>query len=158
METNVIKQNRISTLTSTHHNLIKHRPQHPSSIVSVLRKPSNHDIITEETSKNTTRTINVYKDNWFDLIAINHLSKTVQAATGSYIPFCSFYCNLIVISMRSYRVCSFYSLQDSETIRVAMRALLRQLLWQNRNLVLFNNKRLPFKLLIDSFHSLYLHW
>lgn len=85
METNVFRQNRISTLTSTtHYNLIKH----PPSIVSVLRKPSNHDI-TEETAKS------VYKDNWFDLIAINHLSKTVQAATGSYIPFC---CNSIVIT------------------------------------------------------------
>lgn len=71
METNVFRQNRISTQTSTHYNLIKH----PPSIVSVLRKPSNHDI-TEETAKS------VYKDNWFDLIAINHLSKTVQAATG----------------------------------------------------------------------------
>jgi hypothetical protein len=92
METNVFRQNRISTLTSTHYNLIKHKPQHPTSIVAVLRKPSNHDI-TEETAKSTTT--NVYKDNWFDLIAINHLSKTVQAATGSYIPFC---CNSIVIS------------------------------------------------------------
>jgi len=91
MEANIFRQqNRISTLTLTHYNLIKHRPQHPPYIVAVLRKPSNHDI-TEETAKSTTT--NVYKDNWFDLIAINHLSKTVQAATGSYIPFCSFCCN-----------------------------------------------------------------
>ena len=26
----------------------------------------------------------VYNDNWFDRIAINHLSKSVQAATGSF--------------------------------------------------------------------------
>lgn len=26
---------------------------------------------------------NVYKDNWFDRLAINHLSKSVQEATGS---------------------------------------------------------------------------
>ncbi|WJX84299.1 Beta-carotene isomerase d27, chloroplastic [Trifolium repens] len=81
MESNVFRQqNRISTLTSTHYNLIKHKPQRPPYIISVLKKPLNHDI-TEETTKNSTTT-NVYKDNWFDLIAINHLSKTIQAATG----------------------------------------------------------------------------
>jgi hypothetical protein len=84
MEANVFRQqNKISTLTSTHYNLIKHKPQYPPYIVSVLKKPSNYNITEEITTNSTT---NVYKDNWFDLIAINHLSKTIQAATGSY-PF-----------------------------------------------------------------------
>lgn len=78
MEANLFKQNRISTLTSAHRKLIKHKPKHSPSIVSVLRKPSD----TEETRKT------VYKDSWFDLLLINHLSKSVQAATGShFIPF-----------------------------------------------------------------------
>ncbi|WJX78932.1 Beta-carotene isomerase d27 [Trifolium repens] len=80
MEANVFRQqNKISTLTSTHYNLIKHKPQYPPYIVSVLKKPSNYNITEEITTNSTT---NVYKDNWFDLIAINHLSKTIQAATG----------------------------------------------------------------------------
>ncbi|KAK2359273.1 beta-carotene isomerase D27, chloroplastic [Trifolium repens] len=80
MEPNVfMQQNRISTLSSTHYNLIKHKPQHPPYIVSVLKKPSNHDI-SQETTKNSIP--NVYNDSWFDLLAINHLSKTIQAATG----------------------------------------------------------------------------
>ncbi|XP_004495151.1 beta-carotene isomerase D27, chloroplastic [Cicer arietinum] len=45
-------------------------------VVGVLARPS--DNIGEETLKKT----NVYKDNWFDKLAINHLSKSVQAATG----------------------------------------------------------------------------
>jgi hypothetical protein len=85
MEPNVfMQQNRISTLSSTHYNLIKHKPQHPPYIVSVLKKPSNHDI-SQETTKNSIP--NVYNDSWFDLLAINHLSKTIQAATGRFIPF-----------------------------------------------------------------------
>lgn len=53
-------------------------------VVGVLARPS--DNIGEETLKKT----NVYKDNWFDKLAINHLSKSVQAATGSfffYLPY-----------------------------------------------------------------------
>ncbi|XP_058737991.1 beta-carotene isomerase D27, chloroplastic-like [Vicia villosa] len=80
MEANVFSQNRISKLTSsTLFNLIKHKPQHAPSVVSVLRNTSNHDI-NDKTTNNSTRT--VYKDSWFDLVAINHLSKSVQAATG----------------------------------------------------------------------------
>ncbi|XP_004493731.1 beta-carotene isomerase D27, chloroplastic [Cicer arietinum] len=78
MEANVLRKNMISTLTSTHYDLFKHKPQHPPSIVCVLKRPSNHDI-PNETTKHST---NVYKDSWFDLLAINHLSKSVQAATG----------------------------------------------------------------------------
>lgn len=83
MEANVFRQNRISKLTSsTNYNLIKHKPQHPPSVVSVLRNTSNRNI-NEETTNNSTST--VYKDSWFDLVAINHLSKSVQAATGSFL-------------------------------------------------------------------------
>ncbi|KAJ1433124.1 putative beta-carotene isomerase D27, chloroplastic [Sesbania bispinosa] len=69
MEANVLRQNRISTLTSAHWKvMIKHKP----SVVAVLRRTSD-DIIAERTKTN---------DNWFDRLAINHLSKSVQAATG----------------------------------------------------------------------------
>lgn len=83
MEANILSQNRISKLTSsTHYNLIKHKPQHAPYVVSVLRNTSKHDI-SDETTNNSTSI--VYKDSWFDLVAINHLSKSVQAATGSFL-------------------------------------------------------------------------
>ncbi|KAL4604684.1 hypothetical protein ACB092_10G207800 [Castanea dentata] len=44
-------------------------------IHAVLTRPSQN-IIQE------ARKTSVYNDKWFDLIAINHLSKSVQAATG----------------------------------------------------------------------------
>lgn len=65
-----------------------------SSVVAVLTRPAdNIGRAAEEISvkpadsiagiaKKTTTT--VYNDNWFDRIAINHLSKSVQAATGSF--------------------------------------------------------------------------
>lgn len=124
MEANVLRKNMISTLTSTHYDLFKHKPQHPPSIVCVLKRPSNHDI-PNETTKHST---NVYKDSWFDLLAINHLSKSVQAATGSFHTLLPLSCNLFIISRRKCRLCNLYPLQDLETIRVAMRVLLRQLL------------------------------
>ncbi|XP_061369092.1 beta-carotene isomerase D27, chloroplastic-like isoform X2 [Gastrolobium bilobum] len=74
MESNFFSQNRISTPTSAQWKLIKHRPEHPS-VVAVLRGFSND--IREETRK-----ANAYKDNWFDRLAINYLSKSVQATTG----------------------------------------------------------------------------
>nr|POE97518.1 beta-carotene isomerase d27, chloroplastic [Quercus suber] len=44
-------------------------------IHAVLTRPSQN--ITQEARKTS-----VYNDKWFDLIAINHLSQSVQAATG----------------------------------------------------------------------------
>ncbi|CAL0310365.1 unnamed protein product [Lupinus luteus] len=77
MEARFFAQNKSQTLTSAHWNkLIKCKPQHPV-IVAVLTRPSSSDGIAGEARK-----INVYKDNFFDLLAINHLSKSVQAATG----------------------------------------------------------------------------
>ncbi|KAK7285284.1 hypothetical protein RJT34_20049 [Clitoria ternatea] len=54
---------------------MKCKPQHPS-MVAMLRRPSSINITREATKTNT------YKDNLFDRLAINHLSKSVQAATG----------------------------------------------------------------------------
>ena len=47
-------------------------------IHAVLTRPSPN--ITQEARKTS-----VYNDRWFDLIAINHLSQSVQAATGSFL-------------------------------------------------------------------------
>lgn len=47
-----------------------------SPVVAVLTTPM--EIITEEARKTTSG----YNDNWFEQIAINHLSRSVQAATG----------------------------------------------------------------------------
>ena len=74
MVANCFRLNRSSALCSTHWNPIKHKLEHPY-MVAMLRTPS--DSITEETRK-----VNAYKDNLFDRLAINHLSKSVQEATG----------------------------------------------------------------------------
>lgn len=63
------------TLTSSHWKL-RHKPER-AFVVGVLTRPAEN--IAEE-----TRNTNVYKDNWFDHLAINHLSKSVQASTGSF--------------------------------------------------------------------------
>ncbi|KAK7245420.1 hypothetical protein RIF29_40266 [Crotalaria pallida] len=75
MEARIFVQNNSPILTSAHWKQIKHKPQHPS-VVAVLTRPSSDDIAGE------TRKTNVYKDNFFDLLAINHLSKSFQAASG----------------------------------------------------------------------------
>ncbi|KAF5482311.1 hypothetical protein F2P56_002892 [Juglans regia] len=56
------------------------RRRHPckpvcSPVLAVLTRPSEN--VTKEARKT-----NFYNDNWFDQIAINHLSQSVQAATG----------------------------------------------------------------------------
>ncbi|XP_057438613.1 beta-carotene isomerase D27, chloroplastic [Lotus japonicus] len=87
METSVVRQNMISisTPTSPLWKLIKHKPQHRPCVVAVLRNPLSdiagaaRKTIGESDSPMKT---NIYKDNWFDRLAINHLSKSVQEATG----------------------------------------------------------------------------
>lgn len=59
---------------------LKRKPEH-TCVVGVLTRPSADDIAGEILVGKT----NAYKDNWFDKLAINHLSKSVQAATGSLI-------------------------------------------------------------------------
>lgn len=124
MEANVFRHNMISTPTLT----IKCKPEHRSSVVAVLsfRRPNSDDNnnITGETRKT-----NVYKDNWFDRLAINHLSKSLQAATGSYIvPFCVVpLLQFIHLKDKFLEFCISF-LQDSVIVRVGMRAWLRQLL------------------------------
>jgi len=78
MVANSFRLNKTSPLCATHWNPTKRKLQHPS-VVAMLRRPS--DTITEQTTKT-----NAYKDNLFDRLAINHLSKNVQEATGAY-PF-----------------------------------------------------------------------
>jgi len=70
MDAKLVAQCRISpTLTSSHW-----KPKYPC-VVAVL------DISGE------TRKTNVYKDTFFDHIAINHVSKCLQEATGSGVSF-----------------------------------------------------------------------
>lgn len=57
---------------------LRRKAQHSTCVVAVLARPAD----------NIAGSV-TYKDNWFDKIAINHLSKSVQAATGSLIPFYS---------------------------------------------------------------------
>lgn len=78
MDAKFVARSRSPTLTSAHWKL-KRKAKQPC-VVGVLTRPA--DDITGET-KNT-----VYKDNWFDHLAINHLSRSLQAATGSF-PFYS---------------------------------------------------------------------
>jgi len=46
-------------------------------ILAVLTTPA--ETITQEATKTTSV---IYNDNWFDQLAINHLSRSVQAASG----------------------------------------------------------------------------
>lgn len=50
-----------------------HRYRYPPRIVSAMTSPNVEKITTLKTE---------YKDNWFDSIAINHLSKSVQETIG----------------------------------------------------------------------------
>ncbi|KAK7393486.1 hypothetical protein VNO78_22043 [Psophocarpus tetragonolobus] len=70
MDAKAVAQCRSPTLTTS----TQWKPKHPC-VVSVLARPAD-DIFGE------TRKSNVYKDGLFDRIAINHLSKCVQEATG----------------------------------------------------------------------------
>ncbi|XP_014495686.1 beta-carotene isomerase D27, chloroplastic [Vigna radiata var. radiata] len=74
MVANCFRLNKSSALCSTHWNHTKRKLEHPCA-VAMLRRPS--ESITEETRKT-----NAYNDNLFDRLAINHLSKSVQEATG----------------------------------------------------------------------------
>ncbi|XP_061338139.1 beta-carotene isomerase D27, chloroplastic-like [Gastrolobium bilobum] len=73
MDARMVAQSQSPTLTLVHRNL-RLKPKHPS-VVAVLTRPTD-DIAGE------TRKTNVYKDKWFDHLAINHLSKSVQASSG----------------------------------------------------------------------------
>ncbi|KAJ1385531.1 hypothetical protein SESBI_41596 [Sesbania bispinosa] len=70
-------QSMSPTLTLAHWKM-RRKPEHPY-VVGVLTRPTDNNISGE---KETLRKTNVYKDNWFDNLAINHLSKSLQAATG----------------------------------------------------------------------------
>ncbi|GMP99649.1 hypothetical protein CsSME_00047044 [Camellia sinensis var. sinensis] len=71
-----------------HGRLAKH--SRPCSILSVLTKPTitttpQSDDLNQVSSSNSTAaatTTTVYRDSWFDRIAINHLSRSVQSTTG----------------------------------------------------------------------------
>ncbi|XP_057483486.1 beta-carotene isomerase D27, chloroplastic-like [Actinidia eriantha] len=74
METLLLVQYKSPFLTLSHRRHI-HQAKHPP-ILSILTRP------TEDVERVSTNSKTVYNDNWFNLIAINHLSKSVQATTG----------------------------------------------------------------------------
>lgn len=53
-----------------------------STTVSVLTRSADKIIIQRDAKIREENTSSVYNDNWFDRIAIHHLSQSVQAATG----------------------------------------------------------------------------
>lgn len=57
-----------------------HRHRYPPRIVSAMTSPTQN-------VENITTLKTEYKDNWFDSIAINHLSKSVQETTGLLLHF-----------------------------------------------------------------------
>ncbi|WVY98804.1 hypothetical protein V8G54_030955 [Vigna mungo] len=69
MEAKLVAQCKIPTLTLPHW-----KPKYPC-VVAVLARPAA-DVSAQ------TRKANVYKDSFFDNIAINHISKCLQEATG----------------------------------------------------------------------------
>ncbi|XP_028758424.1 beta-carotene isomerase D27, chloroplastic-like [Neltuma alba] len=75
MEAKILTVSRNPAVTAAYRKL-KHKPRYPC-VVGVVTRPA--DGIKEE-----TRQTNVYKDNWFDRLALHHLSKNVQKASGLY--------------------------------------------------------------------------
>ncbi|XP_042971830.1 beta-carotene isomerase D27, chloroplastic-like [Carya illinoinensis] len=71
---NLLAQSRSPLSTLAHRRRYPCKPVR-SPVLAVLTRPS--EIVTKEARKT-----NFYNDNWFDQIAINHLSQSVQAATG----------------------------------------------------------------------------
>lgn len=76
MDSKMIAHNMSLTPTLAQWKKLRLKPKH-TFVVGVLARP------TDDISEETLRKTNVYKDNWFDKLAINHLSKSVQAATGN---------------------------------------------------------------------------
>lgn len=58
-----------------------HRHRYSPRIVAVMIRP------TENIERLTTTTKTEYNDNWFDRIAINHLSQSVQETIGLILHF-----------------------------------------------------------------------
>ncbi|KAK9137515.1 hypothetical protein Sjap_008109 [Stephania japonica] len=58
-----------------------HKSKRPQRMAAraVLTRPNYKD----QSIRSLTDTITVYNDSWFDLIAIDYLSKNIQAATGT---------------------------------------------------------------------------
>ncbi|KAI9118891.1 hypothetical protein K1719_009566 [Acacia pycnantha] len=73
MEAKILTVSRNPAVAAAHRKL-KHKPRR-SCVVGVLTRPAN-DITEGQTI--------VYKDNWFDRLAIRHLSKNVQEASGLF--------------------------------------------------------------------------
>ncbi|KAK3036884.1 hypothetical protein RJ639_031502 [Escallonia herrerae] len=56
-----------------------HKPKHYPLVLAVLTRPTDN---AERSLTATTSTKTVYSDNWFDRLAIHHLSQSVQDAIG----------------------------------------------------------------------------
>ncbi|KAM7521646.1 hypothetical protein LguiA_011548 [Lonicera macranthoides] len=78
MEANVVLQNKSLFLTHTKYrrDIIKQKPKYSPCIIAVLTTP------TKDNNSISTSSKTVYKDGWFNRLAINHLSRSVQAAIG----------------------------------------------------------------------------
>ncbi|MED6173745.1 Beta-carotene isomerase d27, chloroplastic, partial [Stylosanthes scabra] len=117
--------NNSLTLTSPYQWMMrfnKHKSKAPF-VVGVLTRPAEN--ISQET--------NVYKDNWFDHLAINHLSKSVQASTG-HCNNKSGYESLVEAAREAYK--EFNSNQQKEVIIQALnRAFPRPILMLIRTIL-----------------------
>lgn len=81
-----LQSRRFATALPHHRHMHAHKLRR-SSIVAVLSTPA--DVINIEADKSSIRPADgaaekkiVYNDNWFDKLAIDHLSQNVQAASG----------------------------------------------------------------------------
>ncbi|XLS81052.1 hypothetical protein HN51_046883, partial [Arachis hypogaea] len=112
------------TLTSPYQWMmkLKHKSKSPF-VVGVLARPA----------ENNAQETNVYKDNWFDHLAINHLSKSVQASTG-HSNGKSGYESLVEAAMVAYK--EFDSNEQKEVIIQALdRAFPRPILMLIRTML-----------------------
>lgn len=81
MDLRVIQDTTVILPTMMNNNKMKLRRKN-ILCVGVLTRSAEGEVI-EETRKTKT----VYTDNWFDKIAIDHLSQAVQATSGFFLLF-----------------------------------------------------------------------
>lgn len=74
----------------------RHRVRITSCVVAVLARPAETRNAKPKQLERKAEVVQktVYNDSWFDQIAINHLSQSVQDATGLFI-YLSIYLSII---------------------------------------------------------------
>lgn len=94
MDAKVAIQHACSFITLQNHNPRTHkrRPKHSPFVLAVISKAPAK--VTEPSTSSVSN--NVYNDNWFDRIAIDHLSQSLQKSAGSKQNCLSFFSGVVI--------------------------------------------------------------